>query len=100
MDFNIHGLAFDAAGHEFDLNDELEITLSLKNIHIPSLIAVVRNLQHGRYGVEFDLTSKYIQSEDVLDTLDEIENTLNTSHSAISSGTRKMKKRDRYSNKR
>jgi hypothetical protein len=98
-DFNSHGVAFASAGHEFSEGDQLELTLSLNNIHISNLIGLVRSSHNGRYGIEFDFTSKYMQSKEVIDALDKIEDILNTSHSAVSSGVRKMKKRDRYTDK-
>lgn len=100
VDYNAHGLAFQHPGRDMKPGEYLEMTLALKHVRIYGVVAVIRNIHDGRVGMQFDFSHERMRAANVIDSMEEIERMLHTSHAAVSSGFRKMKKRDRFSDKR
>lgn len=99
IDFNAHGLSFQHSGGVLRPGDFLELTLVLKHVRVYGVIAVIRNMHEGRAGIQFDFSHERMQDPNIIDSLEELERMLHTSHATVSSGLRKMKKRDRFSDK-
>ncbi|OGT20309.1 MAG: hypothetical protein A2V90_05050 [Gammaproteobacteria bacterium RBG_16_57_12] len=98
QDFNTLGLGFSSV-HGYTEGEMLELRLSLDNIRLEQVIGCVQNVHGDRHGLQFDFSHDHMNTEQMLSALEQIEAKLNTSHGALAGGIRKMKRRERYSDK-
>ncbi|MEW5756348.1 MAG: PilZ domain-containing protein [Pseudomonadota bacterium] len=100
IDFNCNGLSFTTSAPHYAADQPIVLDIQLDDIQLHDIQAVIRHADNGRIGVQFDFSSPHMQSLHILDALERIEGLLHTSRAAIvPTGVRKMRKRDRYSDK-